>query len=98
MSENYDAGLLSDYGGGNVEWWQDYLRAEIDRANEYHNEIHSYNEGRIEELKVALKPFISGSDWGVVKAALVAAGNSSIAKALSENQAKADGTFYEIPY
>ena len=32
----YDAGLLSDYGGGNVEWWQDYIRAELDRAHEYY--------------------------------------------------------------
>ena len=32
----YDAGLLSDYGGGNVEWWQDYIRAELTRAHEYY--------------------------------------------------------------
>ena len=32
---DYDAGLLNDFGGGNVEWWQDYLRAEIERANEW---------------------------------------------------------------
>jgi hypothetical protein len=32
---DYDAGLLNDWGGGNVEWWQDYLRAEIGRANDY---------------------------------------------------------------
>ena len=32
---DYDAGLLNDFGGGNVNWWQDYLRAEIGRANEY---------------------------------------------------------------
>lgn len=32
---DYDAGLLNDWGGGNVEWWQDYLRAEIGRANEH---------------------------------------------------------------
>ena len=31
---DYDAGLLNDWGGGNVHWWQDYLRAEIGRANE----------------------------------------------------------------
>jgi hypothetical protein len=30
--EDYDAGLLSDHGGGNVEWWQDYIRAELGRA------------------------------------------------------------------
>ena len=32
---DYDAGLLNDFGGGNVEWWQDYLRAEIGRANDF---------------------------------------------------------------
>lgn len=32
---DYDAGYLNDFGGGNVEWWWDYLRAEIERANEH---------------------------------------------------------------
>ena len=32
----YDAGLLNDYGGGNVEWWQDYIRAELGRAYEHY--------------------------------------------------------------
>lgn len=32
----YDAGLLSDFGGGNVEWWQDYIRAELARAHEFY--------------------------------------------------------------
>lgn len=32
---DYDAGLLNDFGGGNVEWWHDYLRSEIGRANEF---------------------------------------------------------------
>jgi hypothetical protein len=32
---DYDAGLLNDWGGGNVDWWQDYLRAEIGRANDH---------------------------------------------------------------
>jgi len=30
---DYDLSLLNDWGGGNVDWWHDYLRAEIDRAN-----------------------------------------------------------------
>jgi len=34
--EEYDAGILSDYGGGNVEWWQDYIRAELGRAYEHY--------------------------------------------------------------
>lgn len=32
---DYDAGLLNDFGGGDTGWWQDYLRAEIARANEH---------------------------------------------------------------
>lgn len=32
---DYDAGLLNAYGGGDVDWWQDYLRAEIGRANDH---------------------------------------------------------------
>lgn len=32
----YDAGLLSDFGGGNVEWWQDYIRAELGRAHDFY--------------------------------------------------------------
>lgn len=32
----YDAGLLSDYGAGNVEWWHDYIRAELGRAHEFY--------------------------------------------------------------
>jgi len=32
---DYDAGLLNDWGGGNVDWWLDYLRAEIGRANDH---------------------------------------------------------------
>jgi len=37
---DYDAGLLNDFGGGDVGWWQDYLRAEIGRANDYWREIY----------------------------------------------------------
>lgn len=32
----YDAGLLNDFGGGNVEWWQDYMRAELARAYDHY--------------------------------------------------------------
>lgn len=41
----YDAGLLNDFGGGNVEWWQDYIRAELGRAYEhYHSQIPAQGE------------------------------------------------------
>lgn len=32
----YDAGLLNDYGGGDVEWWQNYIRDELDRAHDFY--------------------------------------------------------------
>ncbi|MCW1431353.1 Lar family restriction alleviation protein [Novosphingobium sp. JCM 18896] len=32
----YDAGLLNDYGGGDVNWWQDYIRAELGRAHDFY--------------------------------------------------------------
>lgn len=51
MSERYDAGLLNDYGGGNTEWWQDYVRAEIGRANDFHADIHERSEATIAALK-----------------------------------------------
>ena len=32
----YGAGLLNDFGGGDVNWWQDYLRAELERAHDFY--------------------------------------------------------------
>lgn len=32
----YDAGLLASHGGGDVDWWQDYVRAELGRAYEFY--------------------------------------------------------------
>lgn len=32
----YDAGLLGDGGGGDVDWWHDYIRVELARADEYY--------------------------------------------------------------
>ena len=32
---DYDSGLLNDWGGGNVQWWQDYIRSEVGRCNDY---------------------------------------------------------------
>jgi len=40
LEENdYDCGLVNDYGGGNVQWWQDYIRAEIGMCNDYWRSI-----------------------------------------------------------
>jgi len=32
---DYDPGILNDYGGGKIDWWMDYMRSEIDRCNNY---------------------------------------------------------------
>lgn len=32
--DDYDCGLINDFGGGDVNWWQDYLRSEIGKCNE----------------------------------------------------------------
>jgi hypothetical protein len=32
----YDAGLLGDGGGGNVDWWQDYIRSLLNDAHEFY--------------------------------------------------------------
>ena len=34
--EPYAAGLLNDFGGGNAEWWQDYIRAELGHAHDFY--------------------------------------------------------------
>jgi hypothetical protein len=31
----YDAGVLNGWGGGNVGWWHDYLRCELANANQH---------------------------------------------------------------
>lgn len=36
MMERYDAGILNDFGGGNVEWWHDYIRAELGLAHDFY--------------------------------------------------------------
>ena len=33
--KDYDCGYINDYGGGNVDWWMDYIRSEINACNDY---------------------------------------------------------------
>lgn len=33
--DDYDSGYMNDYGGGNIGWWQDYIRAEVNRCNDF---------------------------------------------------------------
>jgi hypothetical protein len=46
----YDAGLLNDFGGGNVEWWQDYIRAELERAHVHYTDQHDALSAENERL------------------------------------------------
>ncbi len=46
--DSYDAGLLNDFGGGNVGWWQDYIRAELERAHEHYKvQVDALFEGKV---------------------------------------------------
>lgn len=38
MSDRYDAGLLGNAGGGDVEWWHDYIRTELERAHDFYSD------------------------------------------------------------
>jgi hypothetical protein len=55
----YDAGLLAYYGGGDVDWWQDYIRAELGRA-------HDHYEAQFEALRsssnIAGEPVAADAD------------------------------------
>jgi hypothetical protein len=51
MVDSYDAGLLSDFGGGNVDWWQDYIRAELGRSHDFYAEIIAQQQARIAALE-----------------------------------------------
>ena len=55
MIKRYDAGLLGDGGGGDVEWWQDYLRVEIERCNDFHQAALSALEAENRRLREGLE-------------------------------------------
>lgn len=48
---SYDAGILNDYGGGDVGWWHDYIRSLLSLADDYYqDEIN-----RCEEESISLQ-------------------------------------------
>ena len=58
MTDTYDAGVLSDAGGGDVDWWQDYIRAELDRAHDFYADQLELTELDVEFWKsLATRPF-----------------------------------------
>jgi len=32
---NYDPGILHPYGGGNITWWKNYVKSEVQHCNMY---------------------------------------------------------------
>ena len=69
MAGDYDAGLMNDYGGGNVDWWWDYMRAEIGGCNDYHKDLALEQAADLihereahAETQAALRAFIADLD------------------------------------
>ena len=48
--DKYDAGILPSFESASVEWWQDYVRAELARAHSFYEGIHN---NMIDLLKMA---------------------------------------------
>ena len=77
--DKYDAGLINDYGGGNVGWWQDYIRSEIERCNDFYQEkIKQLEDERrmyiaekalfkqqVEQLELECKDYRKAADFAV---------------------------------
>lgn len=36
--KTFDAGILNDYGGGNVAWWLDYIRSLLGEAHDFYQD------------------------------------------------------------
>lgn len=53
MTDRYDAGLLNDFGGGNVDWWQDYTIAAPGRAHDFYSTALTDAEATIADLTAA---------------------------------------------
>lgn len=62
MTGDYDAGLLNDYGGGDVDWWWDYIRAEIGRCNDYHKDLALEQAAALTLAREALSPLAVMAD------------------------------------
>lgn len=50
--EQYDAGYLNDFGGGNVAWWHDYMRSELDRAHDHYAQQYDQRIAELEARQV----------------------------------------------
>lgn len=70
----YDAGLLSDFGGGNVEWWQDYIRAELERAHDFYTEALAQQPAAVDGVRERL---VECRDWFDQQADTISKGGGS---------------------
>lgn len=62
MHKQYDAGLLNDFGGGNVEWWQDYIRAELALSEEHYESIIAEKDAMLKQIADALQALLDRTD------------------------------------
>lgn len=55
-SNDYDSGLLNDFGGGNIDWWFNYIRTEVNFCNEYwRGIIEAYLDDALEKEEYIMK-------------------------------------------
>ena len=47
----YDAGILNDFGGGNIQWWHDYIRSLLGLSDEHWLDEVNRFENELEELQ-----------------------------------------------
>lgn len=65
---DYDAGPLNDFGGGDVNWWFDYLRAEIGRSNDYWRDAYLTQTDEIERLRARVAELEAAMRYGIESA------------------------------
>ncbi|RAK51617.1 hypothetical protein [Phenylobacterium soli] len=51
----FDAGLLNDFGGGDVGWWQDYIRSLLGQAHDHYAQQAAALLAERRELRTALE-------------------------------------------
>ncbi len=64
---DYDTGLISDYGGGDVDWWQDYIRSEIGCANDYWRGIFDAQAEENKRMREALEYYADRDNMAVIQ-------------------------------
>uniref|UniRef100_A0A6M3LN60 Uncharacterized protein n=1 Tax=viral metagenome TaxID=1070528 RepID=A0A6M3LN60_9ZZZZ len=56
----YDAGYLNDWGGGNTDWWRDYIRDELARAHTFYEEQAVDETEELQQRLVELEKELDG--------------------------------------